>query len=163
MVQTSTEQPARPVGESASEQHRPQSTVSITYLFTAAVLLIIGTAEFLYEFVESLVAVQGVYEWYPQFVAQQWFIYDELFTVFTFSGMFFGSLATALMLSKKNSTATLITGILCTISGASVFVTSLIAPLASLWKSILNYFLPLFLAPLVGTLLFYYAMLHGAD
>jgi len=163
MVQASTAQPARLVVGSTSEQHRDQSAVSISYLFAAAVLLIIGTAEFLYEFVESLLAVQGVYQWYPQFVAQQWFIYDELFTIFTFLGMLFGSLATALLLSKKNSTATLTTGILCTISGTSVFVISLIAPLASLWKSILNYFLPLFLAPLVGTLLFYYAMLHGAD
>jgi hypothetical protein len=106
--------------------------------------------------------VQGVYQWYPQFVAQQWFIFDELFTIFTFSGMLFGSIATSLVLSKKNSTGTLITGLLCTISGASAFVTSLIAPQASLWKSILNYFLPLFLAPLVGTLVFYYAKLHGA-
>jgi hypothetical protein len=163
MVQASTERPARPVGESTSEQHRDQSTVSISYLFAAAVLLMIGTAEFLYVFIESLLAVQGVYQWYPQFVAQQWFIYDELFTIFTFSGMLFGSLATALMLSKKNSTATLTTGILCTVSGASVFITSLIAPLASLWKSILNYFLPLFLAPLVGALLFYYAKLHEAE
>ena len=163
MVQASTERPARPVGESTSEQHRDQSTVSISYLFAAAVLLMIGTAEFLYVFIESLLAVQGVYQWYPQFVAQQWFIYDELFTIFTFSGMLFGSLATALMLSKKNSTATLTTGILCTVSGASVFITSLIAPLASLWKSILNYFLPLFLAPLVGALLFYYAKIHEAE
>jgi hypothetical protein len=131
-------------------------------LFTAAVLMIISTAEFLYLFVESVLAVQGIYDWYPQFVAQQWFIYDELFTIFTFSGMLLATLATSLMLSKKNSTITLITGLLCTISGASAFVTSLIAPYASLWKSILYYFLPLFMAPLVGTLVFYYAKLHGA-
>jgi hypothetical protein len=124
--------------------------------------MMISTAEFLYIFVESLLAVQGIYQWYPQFVAQQWFIFDALFTIFTFSGMLFGSIATALVLSEKNSTGTLITGLLCTISGASTFATSLIAPQASLWKSILNYFLPLFMAPLVGTLIFYYAKLHGA-
>jgi hypothetical protein len=162
MAHASTEKAARPVGDSTCDQHRDQSTISISYLFTAAVLMIVGTAEFLYVFVESLLALQGVYQWYPQFVAQQWFIYDELFTIFTFSGMLFGSLATSLMLSKRNLTGTLITGFLCTISGASVFVTSLIAPLASLWKSIFYCFLPLFLAPLVGTLLFYYAKLHGA-
>lgn len=162
MVHASTEQPTRPFDESNHDQHRDQSTVSITYLFTAAVLMMISTAEFLYIFVESLLAVQGIYQWYPQFVAQQWFIFDELFTIFTFSGMLFGSIATALVLSKKSSTGTLITGLLCTISGASAFVTSLIAPQASLWKSILNYFLPLFMAPLVGTLVFYYAKLHGA-
>jgi hypothetical protein len=162
MVHASTEKATRPVGDSTCDQHRDQSTISINYLFTAAVLMIVGTAQFLYVFVESLLALQGVYQWYPQFVAQQWFNYDELFTIFTFSGMLFGSLATSLMLSKRNSAGTLVTGLLCTISGSSVFVTSLIAPLASLWKSTLYYFLPLFLAPLVGTLLFYYAKLHGA-
>jgi len=129
----------------------------LDFLLAAVVLIIVGTAGFLVVFAESVLALQGVYQWYPQFVAQQWFIYDELFTIFTFSGLFFGSLTASLILSSTNRT--LITGLLCTISGASVSVTSLIAPLAVLWKSVLYYFLPLFLAPLVGTLLFYHAKL----
>jgi hypothetical protein len=161
MVLALAEKAARPVGDGTriTSNENNQSTISTNYLFTAAVLMIVGTAGFLIVLVESVLALQGVYQWYPQFVAQQWFIYDELFTIFTFFGVLFGLLAASLMLSKRSSTGTLITGLLCTISGASVFVTCLIAPLAVLWKSILYYFLPLFLAPLVGTLLFYYVKL----
>jgi len=133
--------------------------ISVYYLFPAAVMMTIGTAGFLVVLVQSVLALQGVYQWYPQFVAQQWFIYDELFTILTFLGLLSGSLTTSLMVSNRNSNGTLITGLLCTISGAGVFVTSLIAPLAVLWESIVYYSMPLFLAPLVGTLLFYYAKL----
>jgi hypothetical protein len=161
MIPELTEKAVQSVGDrtcdTKNQNHR--SSISINYLFTAAALMIVGTTGFLVVFVESVLALQGVYEWYPQFVAQQWFIYDELFTIFTFLGLLFGSLTASFILSKRNLTGTLITGLLCTISGASVFVTSLIAPLAVLWRSLLYYCLPVFLAPLVGTMLFYYARL----
>jgi hypothetical protein len=121
-------------------------------------LMIISSVWFLIMFVASVQALQGVYNWYPQFVAQSWFFYDELFAVFTLLGLLFGFLSAGSMLSNRNSTATLIIGILCVISGAALSITSLIAPLALLSKSILYYVLPSFLAPLIGTLLFrYYA------
>jgi len=154
------EETVRPVEYGTYDRHRDQSTVSVICLFTAAALMIVGTAEFLYVFVESLLALQGVYQWYPQFVAQQWFIYDELFTIFTFCGALFGSLAVTLALSGRNLTGTIIAGLLCAISGACVFIISLVAPLGLLWRSILYFFLPLFLLPLVGTLLLYYVKLH---
>ena len=154
-----TERATRHVDDSTCDTNNQnnQPSMRLDFLLAAVVLIIVGTAGFLVVFAESVLALQGVYQWYPQFVAQQWFIYDELFTIFTFSGLFFGSLTASLILSSTNRT--LITGLLCTISGASVSVTSLIAPLAVLWKSVLYYFLPLFLAPLVGTLLFYHAKL----
>jgi hypothetical protein len=107
-------------------------------------------------FVTSVLALRGIYGWYPQFVAQAWFIYDELFAVFTFLGLLFGFLSAGFMLSNRNSTATMIIGIMCVISGAALSITSLIAPLALLSHSILYYFLPSFLVPLTGTLLFRY-------
>jgi hypothetical protein len=155
-----TEKAARDVdGRAFETDDQNKSSIYINYVYAAAVMMIAGTIGFLVVFVESVLALQGVYQWYPQFVAQQWFIYDELFTVFTFLGLFFGTLATLLMLSKRKENGTLITGLLCTVSGASVSATSLIAPLAVLWRSVLYYFMPLFLAPLVGTLLFYHAKL----
>jgi len=126
------------------------------FLFLSAVLMIIGSVWFLIMFVVSVQALQGIYSWYPQFVAQSWFIYDELFAVFTLLGLLFGFLSAGSMLSNRNSTATLIIGILCVISGASLSITSLIAPLALLSKSTLYYFLPSFLVPLTGMLLFRY-------
>lgn len=128
------------------------------FLFLSAVLMIISSVWFLIMFVVSVQALQGIYSWYPQFVAQSWFIYDELFAVFTFLGLLFGFLGAGFMFSKRNSTATLIIGIICVISGAALSITSLIAPLALLSKSILYYVLPSFLVPLTGMLLFrYYA------
>jgi hypothetical protein len=136
-----------------------EPSIVMSYLFAAAVMIIAGTVGFLVMFVASVLALQGVYYWYPQFVAQSWFIYDELFAIFTFMGLLSGSLTASLMFLKRNLNVTLMVAVLCTVSGASVFVTSLIAPLAVLWKSVLYYFLPLFLAPLAGTVLFYYTKL----
>jgi hypothetical protein len=128
------------------------------FLFLSAVLMIISSVWCLIMFVVSVQALQGIHSWYPQFYSQSWFIYDELFAVFTFLGLLFGFLSAGFMFSNRNSTATLIIGILCVISGAALSITSLIAPLALLSKSILYYVLPSFLVPLIGTLLFsYYA------
>lgn len=160
MVSALTEKAVGNVGHNgfkATSENEP--SIVANYLFAAAVMMIAGTVGFLVMFVDSVLAVQGVYYWYPQFVAQSWFLYDELFVIFTFLGLLFGSLSTSLMILKRSSNATLIVGLLCTISGASVFATSLIAPLAVLWKSVLYYFLPLFLAPLAGTVLVYYTKL----
>jgi hypothetical protein len=160
MVSGLTEKAVENVGHSGLKATSGnERSIVINYLFAAAVMMIAGTVGFLVMFVTSVLAVQGVYYWYPQFVAQSWFVYDDLFAIFTFLGLLFGSLTTSLMFLKRNSNATLIVGLLCTVSGASVFVTSLIAPLAVLWKSVLYYFLPLLLAPLAGTLLFYYTKL----
>jgi len=126
------------------------------FLFLSAVLMIISSVWSLIMFVTSIQALQGIYSWYPQFVAQGWFIYDELFAVFTLLGLLFGFLSAGSMLSNRNPTAALIIGILCVISGACLSITSLIAPLALLSKSILYYLLPSFLVPLAGTLLFRY-------
>ena len=144
-------------GGKTSGENEP--SIVTNYLFAAAIMMIAGTVGFLVIFVDSVLAIRDVYYWYPQFVAQSWFIYDELFAIFTFLGLLFGSLSTSLMILRRNSNATMLLGLLCTVSGASVFVTSLIAPLAVLWKSILYYSLPLLLAPLVGMLLFYYTKL----
>jgi hypothetical protein len=106
-------------------------------------------------FILSVVALLGVYGWYPSFVAQQWFIYDEFFAVFSFLGVVFGAFATSFLLSKKSCWGVLASGTACTVSGAGVFVISLIQPLALLWQAITYYFLPLFMAPLIGTLIIY--------
>jgi len=163
VVSALTEKSVQDVRSSAcGVEHRDEpSLIGFNFLFTAAVMMIVATVGFLVVFVESVLALQGVYQWYPQFVAQQWFIYDELFTVFTFLGLVFGSLTVSLMFSRRNITGALTTGLLCTVSGASVSITSLIAPLAVLWRSVLYYSLPLFLAPLVGALVFYYAVLSS--
>jgi len=116
-------------------------------------MMIVATTGSMIIFILSAAALQGIYGWYPQFVAQQWFIYDQLFTTFSFLGLASGTLATTLILSKRSHRAAAASATACTLSGTSLLIISLIQPLAVLWQSILYYFLPLFIAPLTGTLL----------
>lgn len=124
-------------------------------IFFASTVMIVATTGSMVVFILSATALLGIYGWYPQFVAQQWFIYDQLLTIFSFLGLLSGALATTCILLKASSKWAVASAMVCTLSGASVFVVSLIQPLALLWQSLLYYFLPLFMAPLTGTLLTY--------
>jgi hypothetical protein len=134
---------------------RSDSERRIVHVTVAETMMMVATLSSLVVFILSVVALLGIYGWYPSFVAQQWFIYDQLFAVFSFLGMMFGAFATSFMLSKKSCWAVVTSGTACTVSGAGVFVVSLIQPLALLWQAMTYYFLPLFIAPLIGTLIIY--------
>jgi hypothetical protein len=131
------------------------SDARIAYTFIACTMMIVATIGSMAILILSSTALQGIYGWYPRFVAQQWFIYDQLLTAFSFLELMFGALATALIFSRKSSLGAVASATACTLSGASAFVVSLIQPLALLWQSLLYYFLPLFVALLTGTLLTY--------
>jgi hypothetical protein len=118
-------------------------------------LMIVATMASMVIFILSAYALQDIYRWYPQVVAQQWFIYDQLLAAFSFLGLIFGALATSLIWSKRGFRVAVTSGTICTLSGASAFVVTLIQPLAVLWESLVFYFLPLFITPLTGTLLTY--------
>jgi hypothetical protein len=109
-------------------------------------------------FTLSAYALQNIYNWYPQLAAQRWFIYDELLTAFSFLELVLGALAATLIRLKRSFRAAVALATVCTLSGASAFVVTLIQPQAVLWESLLFYFLPLFITPLAGTLLAY---VHG--
>jgi hypothetical protein len=119
----------------------------------AITMMIVATVASMVLFILSVTALEGIYGWYPQFVAQEWFIYDQLLTVFSFIGMASGTAATVLILSRKSYVGATASAIVCTLSGAGVLVVSLIQPLAVLWQSVLYYLFPFFAAPLTGTLL----------
>jgi hypothetical protein len=136
-------------------QNGPDLAATIAHTYFAGAMMIVATAGSTIIFILSAAALQGIYGWYPQFVAQQWFMYDQLLTIFSFLGLMFGALATALMLSRRNYRGAVASATACTLSGASTLVVSLIQPLALWWQSLLYYFLPLFIAPLAGTLLTY--------
>jgi hypothetical protein len=127
----------------------------IAYIYVASLMMIVATADSLIVFILSVAALNGIYGWYPQLVAQQWFIYDQLFTVFSFIGMVTGGFATALVLSERSYMGALSSAFVCAVSGAGVLVVSLIQPLALWWESILYYLLPFFAASLIGTFLIY--------
>jgi hypothetical protein len=126
---------------------------------TAGTLMIMATTASMVIFILSAYALQDIYRWYPRLVAQRWFIYDQLLTVFSLLELIFGALATSLILSKRSFRIAVTLATICTLSGASAFVVTLIQPLAILWVSLVFYFLPLFVTPLTGTVLTY---LQGA-
>jgi len=127
----------------------------IAYVYVASLMMIVATADSLIVFVLSVAALNGIYGWYPQLVAQQWFIYDQLFTVFSFIGMVSGGFATALVLSERSYMRAFSSAFVCTVSGASVLVLSLIQPLALWWETVLYYLLPFFAPSLTGAFLIY--------
>jgi hypothetical protein len=137
----------------AHHQHGPNLAANIAQVYVAGTMMIVATVGSLNILIQSVVALLGIYGWYPQFVAQQWFMYDELLASSSVLGLIFGTLATGLILSGRNYWAAVVSAMACTLSGATSFVISLIQPLAVLWQSILYYLLPLFIAPLIGTLL----------
>jgi hypothetical protein len=94
-----------------------------------------------------------IYSWYPQLVAQRWFFYDQLFTVLLLMGFVSGVIASVLSLIRKSYLFFVLAGIVCTVVGAGVWITSMIIPNYSLSSSFLYYFLPIFLPSLIGTLL----------
>ena len=121
----------------------------------AGTLMIAATAASLVVFILSAYALQNIYRWYPQLVAQRWFIYDQLLTIFSLLELISGALASSLIVSKRSFTVAVASATICTLSGASAFVLTLIQPLAILWVSLVFYFLPLFVIPLTGTVLTY--------
>jgi len=103
----------------------------------------------------SIRALLDIYSWYPQLVAQSWFIYDQMLTIFAFIGLLTALPAVVLSLRRKSYRWTIILMALCTISGGGAWITSMIIPDSKLLNSVLYYFLPVFLTPLVGTVLIY--------
>lgn len=124
-------------------------------VFVASILMIIAACGSLILLILSTQALLGIYKWYPQLAAQRWFIYDQMFTVFALSGLIFALLTTVFSLSRRRHKWTMIFAVLCTFSGGGLWLTSMMAPVVVLWESVLYLFMPLFLAPLLGTLLIY--------
>jgi hypothetical protein len=125
-------------------------------LSSAAVLLLVSAIGSLVFLVLAVIALYNVYQWYPAFVAQEWFLYDELFAIFAFAESVFGVVAGVLTLLRRRYRIAFAAALCCMISGTGLLTTSLIQPLAILWQSLLFYFLPLFMSPLIATLLIYY-------
>ena len=126
------------------------STMNVS---VAGFLMLISAIASLIIFLLSLDALLEIYSWYPQLIAQKWILYDQLFTVFSSLTFIFGLIAGVLSLSRKSYPRFMIAGVLCTIVGGSVWVTSMLVPDYKLSSSFLYYFLPIFLPSLLGTLL----------
>jgi hypothetical protein len=115
-------------------------------------MLIAGSAFFVI-FVLSVSALLQIYSWYPPLTAQKWFLYDAVFTGFCLCGFLSAMLSSALIFARRFYRPTMTLAVVSTLLGACVWATSMIIPEFNLMSSILYYFLPMLLSPLIGVLL----------
>jgi hypothetical protein len=115
-------------------------------------MLIAGSAFFVI-FVLSVSALLQIYSWYPPLTAQKWFLYDAVFTDFCLCGFLSAMLSSALIFARRFYRPTMTLAVVSTLLGACVWATSMIIPEFNFMSSILYYFLPMLLSPLIGVLL----------
>jgi hypothetical protein len=119
----------------------------------AGVLMLIAGSAYFVIFVLSVSALLQIYSWYPPLTAQKWFLYDAVFTGFCLCGFLSAMLSSALIFARRFYRPTMTLAVVSTLLGACVWATSMIIPEFNLMSSILYYFLPMLLSPLIGVLL----------
>lgn len=72
-----------------------------TQVSAGGTLMIVAAVASLIFFILSFQALLNIYNWYPPLVAQGWFIYDQMLTIFSFTGLVFGLSAAILTLTRK--------------------------------------------------------------
>jgi hypothetical protein len=78
-----------------------------------------------------------------------------MLTMLTLAGFLFGFSSGMLSLSRRNYRLTMLSALLCTLSGGGAWLVSMVIPYSYAWYSFLFYFLPVLLTALIGTLLIY--------
>jgi len=119
-------------------------------------LMIAAAVVSLIFFVLSFQALLNIYNWYPPLVAQGWFVYDQMLTVFSFTGLVFGLSAAILSLTRKSYKWTMASAALCTLSGGGAWIISIIIPHSNAVQSLLYYFLPFVATSFIGTVLIFF-------
>jgi len=127
-----------------------------TQVSTGGTLMIVAAVASAIFFILSFQALLHIYNWYPPLVAQSWFVYDQMFTIFSFTGLVFGLLAAILSLTRKNYNLTVASAVLCTLSGGGIWIVSLVIPHSDVVQSLLLYFFPLFVPSFIGTVLIFF-------
>jgi len=127
-----------------------------TQVSAGGTLMIVAAVASLVLFVLSFQALLNIYKWYPPLVAQSWFVYDQMFTVFAFTGLLFGFSAAMLSFTRKSYKWTIASAVLCTLSGGGTWIISMVIPHSNAVLSLLYYFLPLFATSFIGTVLIFF-------
>jgi hypothetical protein len=119
----------------------------------AGILMIAAAISSFILLILSINALAEIYTWVPRLVAQGWFIYGQSLAILSAVGFIAASTAAALSLKRKSYLWTVVSCLACTLLGLATFSVSVIIPDFNLKNSFFYYFLPLFLTPLIGTLL----------
>jgi hypothetical protein len=137
-----------------------QSSARTTQVSSGATLIIVATVASLIHFILSIKALANIYLWYPPTVAEGWVPYDKMLLALSFTGFLGGISAGALSLARKRYRWTMASAVLCTLSGAGAWITSIIIPFADWGYSTFYFFLPMFVPAIIGTLLIYPRMVE---
>jgi len=135
--------------------HGLKPSAESTQVSAGGTLLIVAAVAHLIILVVSLRALAEIYTWYPVMVAEDWIIYDQMLTVFSFTGSMFGLCAGILAQVRVRYVWNVVSAILCTLSGFGSWIISMVIPFANIQYSLLYYFLPMFATALIGTVLIF--------
>jgi len=135
--------------------HGLKPSAKTTQVSAGGTLAIVAAVAHLIILVQSLRALAEIHSWYPPTVAQGWIMYDQLLTVFSLTGFLFGLSTGILSLVRRTYAWTVVSAVICTLSGGSAWAVSMIIPYAYVWSSLLYYFLPMFIPALIATVMIY--------
>ena len=124
-------------------------------VYVASFLLLITCASSIVFLILSTRALLYVFTWYPSSVAQEYYIYIQILLVLSLCQLFFGVFGATFSYRRLNYKWALASTAFCAFLGGGVWVITLIVPRFPLWSSILFYFLPQFVPPLIGTILLF--------
>lgn len=133
--------------------HGLKPSAATQQVSVAGVLMGVTATGSLILMILSINALTQIYNWVPRLVAQKWFIFGQLLTSISLVAFVSAAAAAVLTLERKNYRMTMVSALVCTFSGLATYVVSVIIPDFNPLNSFVYYFLPLFVTPLIGSLL----------
>jgi hypothetical protein len=124
-------------------------------IYFTSLLMVVGSVGSLILLILSARALLYIITWYPLMAAQGWFVYNWMLLALSLCEVTSGIVAAFFSYSRKSYKWATTSAALCTLSGGGIWFVSLLAPGPQVWQSILYYFLPMFLPPLVGAILLF--------
>lgn len=124
-------------------------------IYFTSLLMVIASVGSLILLLLSARALLYVFTWYPLTAAQEWFVYNWMLIALSLSEVTSGVVAAFFSYRRKSFRWAATSAALCTLTGGGIWFISLLAPSYQFWQSILYYFLPMFLPPLMGAILLF--------
>ena len=122
-------------------------------VYAASLLLLAACVSSGIFIILSTRALLYVSTWYPLLVAQTFYVYTRWLLVLSMGELISGGVCMLVSYNRVNHLWAVTSAAACTLCGGGIWAMTLVVPWYPLWSSIVYYFLPQFLPPLVGTLL----------
>jgi hypothetical protein len=122
-------------------------------VYAASLLLLAACTSSGIFIILSTRALLYISTWYPQLVAQTFYVHSQMLLILSLGALVSGSVSVFISYRRLNYRWAIASATACTLCAGAIWVATLLVPWYPLWSSIVYYFLPQFLPPLVGTLL----------